>query len=152
MKICSKFKISKEYKCVNFFVYSISFNSGSLASFHYTQKESFNFCQQSWPISCSEKSCQNGPLKQQMAKFIYDCAKKTISRMFIGQEHHWNRECFEDLLHSWLFTVYVLVMSWGHNQNQGSRGTLKERWSCLQFETVIITSLLYVLSHLSSRT
>lgn len=134
------------------FVLFFSVHSGSLASFRCTQKDMFNLCQQPWPILYSENSCQNGPLKQQMAQFIYDCAKKTISRMFIGQELHWNRECLEDLLHCLLFTVYVAVMPWGHNQNQGSQVRLKEWWSCLQFEIILITLLLYVLSPLSLRT
>lgn len=151
MKLWSKLKMTEECKYAIFFLFVLffSFHSGSLASFHCTQKDMFNLCQQPWPVLCSEKSCQNGPLKQQMAQFIYDSAKKTISRMFIGQELHWNRECLKDLLHCLLFTVYVAVMPWGHNQNQRSRRRLKEWWSCLQFETITLS--LYVLSSLSSR-
>lgn len=87
---------------------SFSVHLYSLASFQCTQTNMFNLCQQSWLIFCSEESCQNGPLKQQMAQFIYDSAKKTISRMFVGQELLWNRECLKDLLHCLLFIVCVL--------------------------------------------
>lgn len=93
---------------VFWFILFFSVHLYSLASFQCTQKDMFNLCQQPWPILCSEKSCQSGPLKQQMAQFIYDGAKKTISRMFIGQELLWNRECLKDLLHCLLFRVCVL--------------------------------------------
>lgn len=133
------------------FILFFSVHLYSLASFQCTQKDMFNLCQQPWPILCSEESCQSGPLKQQMAQFIYDSAKKTISRMFIGQELLWNRECLKDLLYCLLFRVCVAVMPRGHNQNQGSWGRLKEWWSCLHFETLLIDLFIYLLSSLSSK-
>lgn len=159
MKLCSKCEKDEEYKdvifsylCVLGIYFYFFIHSGSLASFHSMQKDMLNHCQQPWLILYPEKTCQNAPCKQQMARFIYDSAKKTISRMFIGQELYWNRECLEDLLHCLLFIEYVTVMPWGHNQNQGSRWRLKEWCSCLPFETILITLSLYVLSPLSSRT
>lgn len=140
------------YLCVLGIYFYFFIHSGSLVSFHSMQKDILNHCQQPCPILCPEKTCQNDSCKQQMAQFIYDSAKKTISRMFIGQELYWNRECLEDLLHCLLFIVYVAVMPWGHNQNQGSQGRLKEWCSFLPFQTILITLSLYVLSPLSSRT
>lgn len=154
LKLCSELKMSVEYKYVKFFVVYSSFYS----SFRFFGIFSLHPKGHVQPLSAAMayfmfwKILPERPLKQQMAPFIYDSAKKTISRMFIGQELHWNRECLEDLLHCLLFTVYVAVMPWGHNQNQGSRGRLKEWWSCLQFESIHITLSFYVLSPLSSRT
>lgn len=151
LKLCSKLKMNEEYRYMIFFFLSlilfffsvfVFFSIFSIHSKRHVQPLSavtayFMFWKvlPEWPPQATQ-----GPI------YLWHC-QKTISRMFVGQELLWNRECLTDLLHGVLFSVCVCCTHAPRPQSKARKLRKNERMMIfLAFETLLIALSIYALS------